>query len=287
MGLRFVGNWTTTVGQGGPHGQAAAFRRIMGTHRTLVAAATSEAERGSAARRGPRLFDGHHLCFEDGHAMGISAAGDGLRLRHDVLASSARLARGRRVAEDLGSAARRTRGRRLGRSVVGGDRQLLGARHFWGEKTGPNPTDRGKNGSKRHLITDADGLPLAIEHTGANVHDSQCAIPLVDAVPNIKQPKGRRRKRRPKEVLADAAYDAEEKIREALRARKIIPTIRRRNTEHGSGLGEFRYVVEASFEWLFQWRRLRVRYEKRADIHQAFLILGCVMICWRKLEPFC
>lgn len=129
-------------------------------------------------------------------------------------------------------------------------------------------------------------MPLAIEHTGANVHDSQCAIPLVDAVPKIKQPKGRP-KHRPKEVLADAAYDAEEKIRTALRARKIIPTIRHRNAEHGSGLGEFRYVVEACFEWLFQWRRLRVRYEKRADIHQAFLILGCIMICWRKLEPFC
>lgn len=130
-------------------------------------------------------------------------------------------------------------------------------------------------------------MPLAIEHTGANVHDSQCAITLVDAVPKIKQPDGRRRKHRPKEVLADAAYDAEEKIRQALRARNIIPTIRHRSAEHGSGLGEFRYVVEACFEWLFQWRRLRVRYEKRADIHQAFLILGCVMICWHKLEPFC
>jgi len=119
------------------------------------------------------------------------------------------------------------------------------------------------------------------------VHDSQCAIPLIDAIPNIRQPQGRHRKRRPQEVLADAAYDAEEKIREPLRARNIIPTIRRRSDEHGSGLGAFRYVVEACFEWLFQWRRLRVRYEKRADIHQAFLILACIMICWRKLEPFC
>ena len=127
---------------------------------------------------------------------------------------------------------------------------------------------------------------MAIEHTGANVHDSQCAVSLVDAVPKIKQPRGRR-KHRPHEVLADAAYDAEQKIRTALRARKIMPTIRHRNAEHGSGLGRFRYVVEACFEWLFQWRRLRVRYEKRADIHQAFLILGCIMICWRKLEPFC
>jgi transposase len=163
---------------------------------------------------------------------------------------------------------------------------LFGSRDFWGEKTGPNPTDRGKSGSKRHLITDAGGVPLTIEHTGANVHDSQCAVPLVDSIPAIKQPNGRR-KRRPSELLADRAYDAEEKIRKPLRRRRIVPTIARRNDEHGSGLGALRYVVEACFEWLFLWRRLRVRYEKRADIHQAFLTLACAMVCWHRLEPYC
>ncbi len=136
------------------------------------------------------------------------------------------------------------------------------------------------------MITDAEGIPLAIEHTGANVHDSQCAIALVDAIPKIKQPHGPRRGK-PREVFADRAYDAEEKIREALRRRRIRPTIARRNEEHGSGLGIFRYVVESCFEWLFLWRRLRVRYEKRDDIHQAFLNIGCAMICWRRLEGFC
>lgn len=136
------------------------------------------------------------------------------------------------------------------------------------------------------MITDADGVPLAIEHTGANVHDSECAVSLVDGVPLIKQPDNTR-KRRPDEVLADCAYDAEDKIRKPLRRRGIVPTIRHRNTEHGSGLGRLRYVVEACFEWLFQWRRLRVRYEKRADIHQAFLNLACAMICWRRLKGFC
>ena len=153
-------------------------------------------------------------------------------------------------------------------------------------KTGPNPTDRGKNGSKRHLITDAQGVPLAIEHTGANVHDSQCAVGLVDAIPPIKQPRGRPR-RRPDEVLADRAYDAEAKIREPLRQRRVVPTIPHRNQDHGSGLGIFRSVIEGCFEWIFLWRRLRVRYEKRDDIHQAFLNLACAMICWRKLIPFC
>jgi transposase len=164
--------------------------------------------------------------------------------------------------------------------------QLLGAGAFWGAKTGPNPTDRGKNGSKRHLIVDGQGTPLAIEHTGANVHDSQMAIALVDGIPPIKQPHGRPRKR-PDEVLADRAYDAEEKIRQPLRQRKTKPLIAKRNSGHGSGLGKFRYVVEAAFDWLFNQRRLRVRYEKRDDIHQAFLIIGCFLICWRRIMKFC
>ena len=102
----------------------------------------------------------------------------------------------------------------------------------------------------------------------------------------IKQPRGRPR-RRPDEVLADRAYDAEEKIRKPLRQRKTKPLIAKRNTENGSGLGKFRYVVEAAFDWLFNQRRLRVRYEKRDDIHQAFLIIGCFLICWRRIMEFC
>jgi hypothetical protein len=58
----------------------------------------------------------------------------------------------------------------------------------------------------------------------------------------------------------------------------------KRNTEHGSGLGRWRWVVERTFAWLNQFRRLRVRYEKRAEIHEAFLALVCSLICWRFLE---
>lgn len=57
-----------------------------------------------------------------------------------------------------------------------------------------------------------------------------------------------------------------------------------RRTTHGSGLGQWRWVVERTFAWLNQFRRLRVRYEKRADIHQAFLSLGCALICWHVLR---
>lgn len=127
---------------------------------------------------------------------------------------------------------------------------------------------------------------MAIEHTAANVHDSRMAVALVDAIPRIKQPDGTRR-RRPVTVFADRAYDAEQAIREALRRRGIIPFIPKRKTEHGSGLGKIRYVVEAAIDWLFNNRRLRVRYEKRDDIHEAFLILACLLICWRRVQEFC
>jgi len=136
------------------------------------------------------------------------------------------------------------------------------------------------------VIADGQGTPLAIEHTGANVHDSEVAIALVDGIPSIKQRRGRPRKR-PDEVLADRAYDAEEKIRQPLRQRGVTPLIAKRNPEQGSGLGKYRYVVEAAFAWLFNQRRLRMRYEKRDDIHQAFLIIGCFLICWRRIIRFC
>ena len=83
--------------------------------------------------------------------------------------------------------------------------------------------------------------------------------------------------------MGDRGYDAES-IRQGLRARNIVPFLAKRNTEHGSGLGRWRWVVERTFAWLNQFRRLRVRYEKRADIHEAFLSLGCALICWRFLR---
>jgi transposase len=83
--------------------------------------------------------------------------------------------------------------------------------------------------------------------------------------------------------LGDRGYDAES-IRRGLRVRHIVPLLAKRNTDHGSGLGRWRWVVERTFAWLNQFRRLRVRYEKRADIHEAFLSLACALICWRFLR---
>jgi len=151
-----------------------------------------------------------------------------------------------------------------------------------GTQTGPNPTDRAKRGSKRHLICDGQGVPLAVRLTGANRNDSQEALALVDAIPSLQGHRGRPRCR-PACVLGDRGYDAAT-IRHGLRARHILPLLAMRHTRHGSGLGRWRWVIERTFAWLNQFRRLRVRYDKRADIHEAFLSLGCVWICWQSLR---
>ena len=154
---------------------------------------------------------------------------------------------------------------------------------FGGPQTGPNPTDRAKLGSKRHLICDGQGIPFAIRLTGANRNDSQEALALVDAIPPLQGRRGRPCCR-PDCVLGYRAYDAG-KIRSRLRATGNQPLLARRNTDHGGGLGRWRWVVERTFAWLNQFCRLRIRYEKRADIHEAFLALGCALICWRFLAP--
>ena len=75
-----------------------------------------------------------------------------------------------------------------------------------GAKTGKNPTDKGKPGTKRHLVSDRRGIPLALMRSAANVHDSMVFEELVDAIEPIKRPRGRPRKR-PKKLHADKAYD--------------------------------------------------------------------------------
>jgi transposase len=105
----------------------------------------------------------------------------------------------------------------------------------------------------------------------------------VQSVPPVRGKRGRPR-RRPKALLGDRAYDAEPH-RRWLRALRVRPRLARRRTPHGSGLGKQRWVVERTIGWLHQMRRLRTRFERRADIHQAFLTLGCALICWNHLLP--
>jgi transposase len=146
----------------------------------------------------------------------------------------------------------------------------------WGELTGANPVDRGKPGSKYHLLIDGRGIPLAVGLSAANTHDSQLLEQLVDAVPAILGPRGRpgRPRQRPAKLHADKGYDFPG-CRQALRRRGITPRIARRGIESSARLGRHRWKVERSLAWLLANRRLTVRYERRADILTALLRLAC------------
>jgi transposase len=141
-----------------------------------------------------------------------------------------------------------------------------------GTSTGPSPGDRAKAGSKLHVIVDANGIPLAAGVTAANAHDVTEFGPLFRKLPAVAGKVGRPR-RRPDAMQGDRAYDSE-LHRAALRQMGIEPVLARRCEEHGSGLGVYRWVVERTMAWLHQNRRLRVRYERRPDIHQALLTLA-------------
>ena len=98
-----------------------------------------------------------------------------------------------------------------------------------------------------------------------------------------------RPRRRPERLLGDGAYHSRGG-RQALRARGIRAAIPRPKHPPGSGLGKERWVVERTLSWLHQYRRLRVRYERRADIHEAFLKIAASLICFKQLqraESFC
>lgn len=152
-----------------------------------------------------------------------------------------------------------------------------------GKKTGRNPTDRGKRGSKHHVLTDANGVPPASHTTAANVPDVTQLVGTVDASPALPMAGGRVAAPDPAEVYADRGYDSRAN-REAMRARGIGPRVAKRGEPHGSGLGRVRWVVERTIGWLHQFGRLRVRTDRDDGVHDAFLKLACALICFRLLH---
>ena len=128
-------------------------------------------------------------------------------------------------------------------------------------------------------MVEAQGVPLAVTLSAANVHDSRMMLETVDAIEPIKCRRRGRPRRRPTKLHADKAYDSAP-LRAELRKRGITPRIARKGIESSERLGRHRWVVERTLSWLNRYRRLRVRYERRADMHLAFLHIGCALICW-------
>ena len=225
---------------------------------------------------------GHPVCALQRRQLATAAVGAWVRIGTDLLAPTGPVARGRRLREAAPPPAGRVaRGRRPGLDACLRGR-LPHSRDKRGEATGPSPVDRGKTGSKHHLICDGKGTPFKVITTAANVNDVTQTLALVDGIPPVAGKPGRPR-RRPDALLGDKGYDSNPNRRE-LRRRRILPVISRKGAPNIKDLGKLRYVVEQTFSLLHHFKRLAVRWERRLDLHDAFVSLACSLICWRRLK---
>ncbi|MEU0936073.1 IS5 family transposase [Embleya sp. NPDC005971] len=154
-----------------------------------------------------------------------------------------------------------------------------------GPKSGPSPVDRARPGSKHHVLVEGRGIPLAVSPTGGNRNDVTQVLPLLAMVPHVRGRVGRPR-HRPDSLYGDRGYD-HDKYRRLVWARGTKPMIARRGQPHGSGLGRVRWVVERTISWLHGFRRLRIRWERRDDIHEAFLGIAVCLITHRHVKRLC
>ena len=146
-----------------------------------------------------------------------------------------------------------------------------------GELTGPNPTDRGKPGTKYHVVVATDGIPLAAIPSAANVHDTRLFPHLLRLALAVCAAIGR--------LYADAAYHSADNRRLCLRD-GIQPFIREAGEPHGSGLGAVRCVVEHDCAWLLANKRLDRRQDRLGRIILALLTAACIFIIANRISAF-
>lgn len=149
-----------------------------------------------------------------------------------------------------------------------------------GEHTGPSPVDRGKPGSKMHILSDAKGLPLVVGLSAANVHDSLTLKPMIKGHQTRHDPwHGRHFK--PQCLHADMAYDVPQ-LRRWLWGKHIGVRIARKSVESSERLGRRRWVIERTMSWLSGYRRLSPRYERQPSNYLAFLGLAATLCCYKR-----
>jgi IS5 family transposase len=119
--------------------------------------------------------------------------------------------------------------------------------------------------------------------TAANIPDVTLFAAVLDDVPAVCTPAGRRRTR-PDKVDADKGYDSAAN-RAWLRRRGITPRIARRGIESSARLGRHRWRVEQALSWLSCWRRLGVRWDRGSERFFAFLLLACALTCFNRRSP--
>ncbi|WP_405378942.1 MULTISPECIES: IS5 family transposase [Streptomyces] len=151
-----------------------------------------------------------------------------------------------------------------------------------GELTGASPVDRGKPGSKMHILSDTNGLPVVVAVSGGNVHDSQGLKPLLAGLQS-RHDLERGRHYRPGKVHADKAYDQPD-LRRWMRGRRIACRVARKGVESSQRLGRHRWVIERTMSWLSGYRRLSPRCERHPRNYLAFLGLAAALCCYKRLR---
>jgi putative transposase len=154
-----------------------------------------------------------------------------------------------------------------------------------GEKTGPNPTDRAKCGTKRSLLTDARGTPLSVVGAGANRNDHTLMRETLEAIPAGRpQPSDED----PQHLCLDKGYDYQEP-RDLAEAFGFTLHLRTRGEEvagkREAGKTARRWVVERTHSWLNRFRRILIRWDKKPGNYLAMLHLACAIITWRHILP--
>ena len=154
-----------------------------------------------------------------------------------------------------------------------------------GGKTGANPTDRGKRGVKRSLLTEAQGVPVGLAVDGANRHDMKLVRPTLDSVV-VARPEST--PEQPQGMCLDKGYDFDE-VRRTLEDFGFTAHIRSRGEEakaikREAGFRARRWVVERTHGWLNRFRRILVRWDKSPENYIAFLHFACALITLRAAE---
>jgi putative transposase len=153
--------------------------------------------------------------------------------------------------------------------------------------TGANPTDRGKRGTKRSLLTDGARIPLALVVDGATHHD----VKLLSATLNgLVISRSEPTQKQPQHLYLDAAYDSTP-VHQELLTRHYQPHVRRRGEEKREkeiipGYRARGWVVERSHSWINRSRRLLVRWEKKVENYLTFLHLACAQLIFAKVAVF-
>lgn len=155
-----------------------------------------------------------------------------------------------------------------------------------GQATGANPTDRGKKGVKRHLLTETHGLPIGLVVTGANRHDKTQVeqvletMPLLPPIPTEESPQ---------HFCADKGYDYQD-VRSVVDFWQYEQHIKSRGEEKQAcrtpSYRARRWVCERTHSWLNRFRRLLIRWEKKVDNYLAMLHLACAFIVWKNSVIF-